>query len=119
MRSLLDVGLVLPGSSDAPVVDGAPLRGIHDMVNRRTAGGALLGAAERITVDEAVRAYTVGSAYASREEHVKGTLARGMLADFTVLSDDLWQVDPTRIADVEVGATVVAGTVSFNAGALC
>src|SRR6185437_6590630 len=85
-RSLLDAGVVLPGSSDRPVVTGTPLLGIHDMVNRRTASGVPFNAAEAVTAAEAVRAYTWGSAYASKAEHVKGSVAVGKLADFTVLS---------------------------------
>ena len=58
------------------------------MVNRRTASGAPFNAAEAITADEALRAYTWGSAYASKAEHVKGSIEPGKLADFTVLSED-------------------------------
>ena len=93
-RSLLDAGLVLPGSSDRPVVTGAPLLGIHDMVNRRTASGAPFNAGEAITAEEALRAYTWGSAYASKAEHVKGSIEPGKLADFTVLSEDPTAVSP-------------------------
>src|SRR5215472_16315219 len=70
-RSLLDAGVVIPGSSDRPVATGTPLLGIHDMVNRRTASGAPLNAAEAISVKEALRADTWGSAYASKAEHEK------------------------------------------------
>jgi predicted amidohydrolase YtcJ len=118
MRSLLDAGAVLPGSSDAPVAHGAPLLGIHDMVNRRTATGAPLAPDEAITPAEALHAYTIGSAYAEHAEHIKGRLARGMLADFTVLSDDLLAVAPSRIADLTVGATVIGGDIVHNTGAL-
>jgi predicted amidohydrolase YtcJ len=59
-RSLLGAGLVIPGSSDRPVASGAPLLGIHDMVNRRTASGAPFNQAEAITPAEALRAYTWG-----------------------------------------------------------
>ncbi|MEV0083241.1 amidohydrolase [Saccharopolyspora sp. NPDC050642] len=118
MKSLLDAGAVLPGSSDGPVVHAAPLLNIHDMVNRRTAAGELLNADECLTVPEAVRAYTYGSAYAAGEEALKGTLRRGKLADFVVLSDDLWEVDPAGLKDVAVGATVVGGVPEYDDGAL-
>ena len=108
-RSLLDAGLVLPGSSDRPVASGAPLLGIHDMVNRRTSSGAPFNAGEAITAAEALRAYTWGSAYASKQERVKGSIAPGMLADFAVLSEDPTVVDPTRIAGLEVVGTVIDG----------
>ncbi|MFB7455708.1 amidohydrolase [Streptomyces sp. NPDC056188] len=118
MRSFLDAGVVLPGSSDAPVVASDPLLGIAGMVNRRTASGAPIGPHEAVTARQALHAYTVGSAHSVHEEHIKGTLARGMLADFAVLSDDLLGVTPDRIAALTVGATVVGGRVAYDAGAL-
>jgi hypothetical protein len=116
-RSFLDAGIELPGSSDCPVVTGAPLLGIHAMVNRTTAGGRVLNPAERVTPLQALRAFTIGSAYADRQEHRKGRLARGMLADFVVLSDDLFTVDPDGIRDIGVRMTVVGGRAGYDAGA--
>jgi predicted amidohydrolase YtcJ len=110
-RSLLDAGLVLPGSSDRPVAAGAPLLGIHDMVNRRAASGAPFNAAEAVTAEEALRAYTYGSAYASKQEHRKGSIEPGKLADLTVLSEDPTAVSPDRIAGLEVLATIIDGEV--------
>ena len=114
-RSLLDAGLVLPGSSDRPVASGAPLLGIHDMVNRRTATGAPFNAAEAITPAEALRAYTWGSAYASKQERTKGSISPGKLADFTVLSEDPTAVAPDRIAGLEVIATFLDGALRHTA----
>jgi predicted amidohydrolase YtcJ len=114
-RSLLDAGLVIPGSSDRPVASGAPLLGIHDMVNRRTATGARFNDAEAITPAEALRAYTWGSAYASKQEHSKGSIAPGKLADFAVLSEDPTTVAASRIAGLEVAATFVEGTLRHTA----
>lgn len=118
MRSVLDAGMVLPGSSDAPVAHGSPILGIHDMVNRRTASGAPLAPEEALTPLQALHAYTVGSAHAVHEEGRKGVLRRGMLADVAVLSDDLLNVAPDRIKDVSVGATVVGGRVAHDGGAV-
>src|SRR5580693_1428345 len=114
-RSLLDAGLVLPGSSDRPVASGAPLLGIHDMVNRRTASGAPFNAAEAISPAEALRAYTWGSAYASKQERIKGSIAPGKLADFTVLSEDPTAVAPDRIAGLDVVATFLDGDLRYTA----
>ncbi|HEY3682140.1 MAG TPA: amidohydrolase [Streptosporangiaceae bacterium] len=118
MRAFLDAGAVLPGSTDSPVVHGSPLLSMHDMVNRRTASGAPFTPEEAVTAEEALRAYTVGSAYAVHEEDRKGTLAPGKLADFAVLSDDLLAVPPERIRAITVGATVVGGAVAYDAGAI-
>jgi predicted amidohydrolase YtcJ len=114
-RSLLDAGLELPGSSDRPVVAGAPLLGIHDMVNRRTASGAPFNVGEAITVAEALRAYTSGSAFSSRAEHLKGSITPGKLADLVVLSRDPTVVSPEEIAGIAVLATYVDGERRFEA----
>jgi predicted amidohydrolase YtcJ len=114
--SLLAAGLVVPGSSDRPVVDGRPMLGIHDMVNRRTASGDLLGPDEVISANAALRAYTFGSAYASYEEDRKGWIGPGTLADLAVLSDDPTRVEPDALTDIEVLATVVGGEAVWDAG---
>jgi predicted amidohydrolase YtcJ len=117
-RSLLDAGMVLPGSSDRPVAEGAPLLGIHDMVNRRASSGAPFNEAEAVTAHEALRAYTWGSAYASRAEASKGSIEAGKLADFAVLSEDPTRVSPGRIAGLEVLATIIGGEVRYDAAGL-
>jgi predicted amidohydrolase YtcJ len=117
VKSLADAGIVLNGSTDSPISDADPLVSLRDMVLRRTSGGHVLGERERVSVDEAVRAYTSGSAYAVSQEQVKGTLRVGMLADFIALSDDLYQIEPERIAEQQVTATVVGGELVFGEGA--
>jgi predicted amidohydrolase YtcJ len=107
-RSFLDHGITVAGSSDRPVADGSPLRAIEFMVRRRSSGGQAVGPDEAITVEEAIRAYTLGSAYACRKEHVLGSLTPGKLADLVVLGDDPRTSE--AIADIPVLATVVGGT---------
>ncbi|MCM0619000.1 amidohydrolase [Nocardioides bruguierae] len=114
-RSLLDAGLPLVGSSDRPVVAGAPLLGMHDLVNRRTDAGAPLGPEEAVTGLEALVAYTHGSAYASHQEGSRGLVAPGYLADLAVLSDDPATCDPGAIRDVAVLATLLGGEVVHTA----
>ncbi|TWP51070.1 amidohydrolase [Lentzea tibetensis] len=106
-RTLLDAGLVVPGSSDRPVVQGAPLLGMHDLVNQRTSSGAVFNADEAVSGLDALRAFTIGSAYASHQEHVKGTLSTGKLADLVVLDGDPTTTD--RIKDISVLRTMVGG----------
>lgn len=108
-RSLLDAGIVVPGSSDRPVVAGAPLLGMHDMVNRRTDGGLVCGPEEAINGLEALTAYTLGSAHASHAEADRGTIAVGKYADLAVLSDDPATVEPTAIRDIQVLRTLLGG----------
>lgn len=112
-RSFLDAGCVLPGSSDRPVVDGAPLLAIADMVRRRTASGHLLGERERLTPAQALHAYTAGSAYAAFREHDLGTLEPGKLADFVALAAD--PADEANLDDNRVLATVVGGDLAYEA----
>jgi len=114
VKSLADAGIVLNGSTDSPVSDANPLVSLRDMVLRQTGSGAVLGERERISIDEAVRAYTYGSAYAVDQELSKGTLKVGMLADFIALSDDLYSIPAERIAEQEVTTTVVGGVVEFG-----
>ncbi|MEM7337110.1 MAG: amidohydrolase [Actinomycetota bacterium] len=108
-KSFLDAGIPLPGSSDRPVVKGAPMLGVHDLVNQRTEAGAPFNPHEALTVDEALTAYTLGSAHASFDEARKGSLTAGKLADAVVLSADPMVIDPTGLAEVDVVATMVGG----------
>ena len=113
-RSFLDHGIAVAGSSDRPVADGAPLRAIEFMVRRRSSGGQAVGPDEAITVEEAIRAYTLGSAYACRKEHVLGSLTPGKLADLVVLGDDPRTSD--AIAEIPVLATMVGGNLMPQQG---
>jgi predicted amidohydrolase YtcJ len=115
LRSFLDAGVVVPGSSDRPVTTGAPLKGIHAMVNRRTALGREFSAKEALTANEAIRAYTWGSAYASFSENVLGSLRPGKLADFVVLSDDPSGVEADGLESISVLATVIDGRLVYDA----
>lgn len=108
-RSFLDAGVVLPGSSDRPVVNGAPMLGIHDLVNQRTADGEPFNPHEALTPDEALHAYTWASAYATFDERDRGSIAAGKLADLAVLDRDFTAVDAAEIAETQVVATMVGG----------
>ncbi|MDO9379548.1 MAG: amidohydrolase [Nocardioidaceae bacterium] len=115
-RSILDAGLCLPGSSDRPVVDGAPLLGVHDLVNRRTSSGAPFAPHEALTAHEALHAFTMGSAWAGHRERTSGSLTPGKVADLTVLDADPTAVDPDTIAGIGVRATYVGGRLAFERG---
>jgi predicted amidohydrolase YtcJ len=69
---------------------------------------------QKLTVVEAVEAYTMGSAYAEFQEKVKGSITPGKLADMVVLSDDIFSVDPAKIRDVKVLKTIVGGKVVWD-----
>ncbi|WP_029088333.1 amidohydrolase [Brevibacterium album] len=109
-RSFVDAGIMLPGSSDRPCADGTALRGIQAFVDRATGGGDVMGsAAECLTAEQAVAAYTKTAAEASGHSSFKGTLTAGKVADLVVLADDPVTADPARIGDIDVLATAVGG----------
>lgn len=116
-RTLLDMGAVLAFGSDSPVASLNPLLGIHAAVTRQTGDGKNPNGwipEQKITVDEAVRAFTHGSAYAEFQDNVKGTLEIGKLADFVILSEDIFTIDPVKIRDVKVLITILSGNVVFE-----
>lgn len=108
-RGFLDHGVTLVGSSDRPVTDGSPLRAVQFMVERASESGRVIGPEEGVTVDEALRAYTVGGAFACRWEDSAGSLTPGKRADLVVLGDDPRSVETSRIGGIEVVATFVDG----------
>ena len=108
-RSLLDLGIPMAGHSDDPVSVADPLLRIQDMVTRTSAEGKVYGLKQRITSEEALRAWTLGGAFASFEEDRKGSIAPGKLADFVVLSADPLRAPPTQIKDIIVERTFVGG----------
>lgn len=117
-RSLLDSGAVLAFGSDSPVAPINPLWGVYAAVTRRTLDDKNPGGwlpTQKISVEEAVRAFTMGSAYAEFQENVKGSLEAGKLADFVMLSDDIFAIDPVRIWDVKVMMTIVNGRIVYEA----
>ncbi|MEP6704289.1 MAG: amidohydrolase [Acidobacteriota bacterium] len=116
-RSLLDSGAVLAFGSDSPVAPINPLFGIYAAVTRRTLDDKNPNGwipEQKISVEEAVRAFTWGSAYAEFQENVKGTLEPGKLADFVIVSDDIFSIDPVKIRDAKVLLTVMDGKIVFQ-----
>jgi predicted amidohydrolase YtcJ len=116
-RSLIETGCRIPGGSDFPVESINPLLGIYAAVTRQDLGGYPTGGwmpAELLTIDEAIRAFTIDAAYAAHEEDRKGSLAPGKLADFVVLSEDLVTADHRDIPRIEVLATVIGGEIVYR-----
>ena len=113
-RSFLDAGVRVAGSSDRPVADGAPLRAVAFMADRRSCSGQVIGPGEELTVTEALEAYTVHAAWACGAERWVGTITPGKQADFVVLAGDPRRASPDRIADIEIRATLVGGEVAYG-----
>ena len=116
-RSLLDASAPVAFGSDWYVAPPTPLEGIYAAVTRRTIDEKQPGGwvpEQKISVAEALRAYTLGAAYAEFAEGEKGSLERGKLADFVLLDRDLTRIPPETIRDARVTMTVVGGQVVFS-----
>ncbi|MFN4218015.1 MAG: amidohydrolase [Candidatus Bipolaricaulia bacterium] len=107
-------GLPVAFSSDRPVVEGKPLIGIQAAICQKTQTGAFYVPHEKITIGEALRWYTVGAAYSIFEEQIKGTLEPGKLADFIVLSEDPFEVEPEQLSAIQVLATAIGGKIVYE-----
>lgn len=111
-RTMAEAGIPLGGGSDSPVETMNPIWGIDCAVNRTDLTHLPVKgwhASQCLTVPQAISLYTRGSAYTEFSEHRKGQIAEGMLADFIVLSEDIFEVDTRRIRDIQVLDTYVGG----------
>lgn len=116
-KSLLDAGATLAFGSDWPVAPLDPVMGIYAATTRRTLDGKNPGGwvpEQRITVAQAVHAYTVGSAFAEHQEAVKGSIQAGKIADLVVLSDDVFSIRPEAIERVKVDMTIFDGRIVYE-----
>ena len=116
-RSLLDSGAVVANGTDAPVESVDPLANYHALVTRKMADGEAFFPEQRMTRLEALRASTTSPAYAAFEEHLKGTLVVGKLADVVVLSRDILTVPEPELLETRVLYTIVGGEVVYQAPA--
>ena len=117
-RSLLDSGATLAFGTDWTVAPLNPMLTIYAAVTRRTIDGKNSKGwvpEQKISVEETVRAYTLGSAYAEFQENVKGSITAGKLADLVLLSRDIFKIDPKEIENVKVVLTMVDGRVVYEA----
>ena len=108
-RTAIAMGIPVAGHSDSPVSAAYPLRRIQDMVTRKDSSGVLRGENQRISVDEAIKVWTLDGAYATFEENIKGSITPGKLADFVVLEKDPRTVPPDTIKDIVLEATYLGG----------
>lgn len=101
-------------ASDTPVITHSPLLGIHAAVNRKTSTGQDIGANQKITVQEAIKAYTYMGAYASFEEQRKGSIEVGKLADLVVLNKSILAVELESLKDLSVELTMIDGKIKYE-----
>ncbi len=113
-RSLLDSGAVVGNGTDAPVEEVDPMANFYAAVTRKLKDGTTFYPAQRMTRMEALRSYTLSNAYAAFEEHDKGSLVAGKLADITVLSKDILTIPEDEIPSTQVIDTIVGGKVVYS-----
>jgi predicted amidohydrolase YtcJ len=114
VKSLLDRGIPVAGSSDAPVVPPHPLQGVCAAVTRQTPDGRVIGPEERVSVAEALWLFTQGAAWACGLESGVGSVKRGKRADLIVLGADPQRVPPDEIPQIPVRLTMVDGAVRWG-----
>jgi predicted amidohydrolase YtcJ len=116
--SFLKAGVKVSFGTDFPVVTLNPLVGLYMAVTRRTSDGKNpngLEPQEKISIEQAIKCYTINSAYAEFQENKKGSIEPGKLADLVVLDKDILTIDPVKIKDVKVDMTVLGGRVIYKA----
>jgi len=116
-HSFLSHGVTLALGTDWPVAPLNPLLGLYAAVTRATLDGKNPDGwfpEEKITLPEAVEAYTMGSAFAEFQEHEKGSITPGKLADMVILSDNIFDFKPEAIRNVKVETTIVGGKVVYE-----
>lgn len=116
-RKLVDSGAVVVNGTDVPVEPVSPIHSFYALVTRQTLAGEPQGGYEpsqKLTRYEALKSYTLDAAYAAFEEHLKGSIELGKLADFTVFDQDLLSVPDNQILNTQVDMTIVAGKVVFS-----
>jgi predicted amidohydrolase YtcJ len=114
-HDLLAAGVRAAAGSDFSPGPFDPLMGMQGMVTRKGWNGETWGADQKITVDQALRVNTINGAYNSHEEHIKGSITAGKLADYVVLAEDIHTVDPEKIKDITVVRTVTGGKTVYQA----
>jgi predicted amidohydrolase YtcJ len=117
-RTFMNHGVHLAFGTDWDVAPLDPMLTLYAAVTRATLDGKNPNGwfpEQKLTVEESVRAYTMGSAYAEFEEKEKGSIMPGKLADMVILSDDIFSIDPVRIRDVKVLKTIVGGKIVWDA----
>ena len=113
-RSLIEAGAIVTNGTDTPVEDVSPIQSFYASVSRKLRDGSVFLPGQRLTRIEALRSYTTHNAFAGFEEHLKGTLSPGKLADVTVLDRDIPTISEDEIPKTRVVYTIVGGKVEFS-----
>ena len=116
-RTAIDLGIHVAGHSDSPISAAYPLLRIQDMVTRKSSDGIARGGNQKVSVDEAIKVWTLDGAYATFEENIKGSISPGKLADFVILQKDPREVPVDAIKDIVLEATYLGGKQVYTAPA--
>ena len=114
-QDLWNAGVVVTNGTDAPVEPISALESYYATVSRRMNNGEVFYGEQSLSRLQALKSYTLNSAYAAFEEDIKGSLALGKLADITVLSKDIMTIPEEEILDTEVLYTIVGGEIAYQA----
>ncbi|MFD2133455.1 amidohydrolase family protein [Pseudogracilibacillus auburnensis] len=114
MKIFFDYDLHPAGSSDGPVADCNPLLGMSAAMKRQTKGGTVIYEEEKISLKEAVRMYTINAAYAAEEEHFKGSIEIGKVADLTVLPEGFMTYTADEVKGANVRMTIIEGEIVYQ-----
>ena len=116
-KTMVNEGVSIACGSDSPVEIFNVMKGIYEAVTRKDLDGNPKGGwlpEQSLTVEEAVYGYTIGGAYASFEEDIKGSLEVGKLADMVVLSEDIFYIDEDKIKDIDIHMTILGGKIVYE-----
>jgi predicted amidohydrolase YtcJ len=113
-ESALDMGIPFALHSDYPVSRYEAMTRLGSAVNRTTRSGFVISPNQRLQVEDAIKAYTVGGAYTTHEENLKGSIVAGQYADMIVLDSDPTRIDPSGIESIHVVMTIVGGRIAYE-----
>ncbi len=113
-RSLLDTGIVASAHSDHPCAPFPPLMALHALVNRKTKAGKPIGQSQKISINEAIKMYTINAAYHSFDEDKLGSIEVGKYADFVVLGEDILNIPTEDIMTIPIEMTIIEGKIVYN-----
>jgi len=113
-RTMKEMGIIAGGNSDCPVTFYSPFVQMYAAITRRSSSGKVIGPEEAIGVMDAIRVYTWNGAYLAREEHLKGSIEPGKLADMIVIDRDILSIPIEEIKDVKVLTTIVNGVIVYQ-----
>ena len=114
LRTLAELNVVAPLSSDGPIIDPNPINNLYAAVTRKTYTGKQVAPEEAVDMKTAIRAHTLWGAYASFEEGIKGSIETGKLADLAVLSGDILKAEEEAILELKADLTMVGGQIQYQ-----